>query len=432
MRWGRRGSLLVYGLIAILAIISLVILFRLRSRFDATLTDRVNDLQRVFSSRELLKTPADENINFYEIESEVAKYENRGDFGEIRIAKIIRGQEHVVYPFYYPALATAELSFPTDRHEITDKENKGWWQKLIHARVLVVRPLVSGDEHLGTLYVEVNEAPYRTVSLVIWALGAMLAASLAFLATQFRRQEKVISATTIELEEKRRELVRLERLALAGQLSANILHDLKKPVLNIRNEADEAITPFENNSSPEPAPSIFARIREQADFFLSMLKEAGFDRFVRSGEDNEYVDINDLLNRSIALVRYEQASVQLRRDFAPDLPPILADPVRLIQIFSNLVLNAYQALGGRGSVHITTSKTDDRVIVEIADNGPGIPDDLRQNIFEPFFTTKPPGQGTGLGLYIVRDIMRDLGGDITLESTPGRTHFRLTFPAHSS
>jgi len=434
MRWGRRGTLLTYGLIALLAILSLVILFRLRSRFEATLTDRVNDLQRVFSNRALLKSPSDTRISFLDIEAEVGKYENRGDFGRIRIAKKINNSEHTVYPFYEPALRRAgllplndnglETSAPLRQPTAPRPGGTAW----LANEITVERPLVADGQRLGTLFVNVNKAPLRTVSLVIWALGAMLAASLAFLATQFRRQEKVISATTIELEEKRRELVRLERLALAGQLSANILHDLKKPVLNIRNEAEEAVNPLDERAPTEAPREIFRRIQEQADFFIAMLKEAGFDRFVRAQEEREYVDLNELLQRSLALVRYEQASVQVEKHFAPDLPPVLADPIRVIQVFSNLILNAYQAMDGRGSLTLVTKHSSLLASVEIVDSGPGIPEALMTHIFEPFYTTKAPGQGTGLGLYIVRDIMLDLGGDVSVESRPGRTAFLVQFP----
>lgn len=429
MTWRRRGGLFVYGLIALMAVISLVILFRLRERFEETQAARINDLQRVFSSRELLKGPSDPNIRFYEIEAEVAKYAHRGDFGAIRIAKWINGRDHVIYPFYDPALLAAGLEPEKLLADDRDVSRPNIWQRYINATDVVVLPLESDGQRLGAVSVEVFRGALRTVSLVIWALGVMLATSLTFLATQFRRQEKVLSATTVELEEKRRELVRLERLALAGQLSANILHDLKKPVLNIRNEAAEALNPMAAEATAADTPlSVFGRIREQADFFLSMLKEAGFDRFVRAGEDREYVDVNDLLNRSVALVRYEQGSVEVRRSYSDDLAPVLADPVRLIQVFSNLILNAYQAMDGRGVLEITTVRLPAVVNVEISDSGPGISSEVLSHIFEPFYTTKPPGQGTGLGLYIVRDIVRDLGGEITLDSEPGRTVFRLDLP----
>jgi signal transduction histidine kinase len=423
-----RGNIVVYAVIAVLTVISLVVLFRLRGQFESALNGRVNDLQRVFSSRTLLKTPSDPKIVFGEIEAEAAKYENSGEFGALWVAKAFGTDQRIVYPFYYPAIDAAGIADPHVA-PLTDNGNRGILEQFISRNEMVELPLMSQGDRLGTLYVQVNYGALRTVSVVIWTLGGMLATSLAFLATQFRRQEKVISATTIELEEKRRELVRLERLALAGQLSANILHDLKKPVLNIRNEAVEALHPVNAESPVEPAPSIFSRIREQADFFLTILKEGGFDRFVRAQEELEYVDINELLDRSVALVRYEQASVQITKSFAAELPSVLAEPVRVIQVFSNLILNAYQALDGRGTLELTTWRQDSQVVVQITDSGPGIPKEQLDQVFEPFYTTKAPGEGTGLGLYIVQDILRELGGSIELNSEPGKTSFRMMFNA---
>lgn len=421
-----RGNIVIYGLIAVLTVMSLVVLFRLRAQFETAQNNRIHDLQRVFSSRSLLKIPSDYKIVFSDIEAEVAKYENRADFGTIWIAKAFGNNQRIVYPFYYPAIDAAGI---TDPHLATAERGNGrsFFERFVDRKRMKELPLMADGDQLGTLYVQVNQGALQTVNMVIWALGAMLATSLAFLASQFRRQEKVISATTIELEEKRRELVRLERLALAGQLSANILHDLKKPVLNIRNEAVEAIHPVDTSGPAEQPSDIFSRIREQADFFLSILKEAGFDRFVRAQEEREYVDLNDLLDRSLALVRYEQASVTVVKNYDTGIPAILAEPVRIIQVFSNLILNAYQAMGGRGKLELKTYQEDEHAVIEVLDNGPGIPAAQAQQVFEPFYTTKEPGQGTGLGLYIVKDIIRDLGGTITLESSAGQTRFVMRF-----
>lgn len=421
-----RPNIALYAMIAVVAVLSLLVLFRLREQFDRNLQGRVGDLQRVFSSRTLLKSPSDSRITFAEIEAEVSKYENRGDFGDIIIEKRLGETLHTVYPFYLPALQAAGL---VGKDASVVRAEGSPWRRLLSPHVERQLNLISDGEVLGRMRVDVNMTPLRTVSLVIWAMGAMLAVSLAFLAGQFRRQEKVISATTVELEEKRRELVRLERLSLAGQLSANILHDLKKPVLNIRNEADEALHPHEGYE-PESPPNIFKRMREQADFFLSVLRDGGYDRFVRSSEEREYVDINDLLERSLALVRYEQGSVQIERQFGSNLPAVLAVPVRLIQVFSNLIMNACQAMEGRGQLKITTTAIgESQVQVQLEDTGPGIPPDKLEKIFEPFFTTKAAGQGTGLGLYIAKDIIQELGGQIHVESRPGRTEFTVLLPA---
>jgi signal transduction histidine kinase len=89
---------------------------------------------------------------------------------------------------------------------------------------------------------------------------------------------------------------------------------------------------------------------------------------------------------------------------------------------------AVDAMHGRGELTLRTSLKDQTVVVEIEDNGPGIPPDIQQRIFEPFFTTKPPGSGTGLGLHIAYTIINNHNGRIGVESKPGKTIFRFTLP----
>jgi len=95
----------------------------------------------------------------------------------------------------------------------------------------------------------------------------------------------------------------------------------------------------------------------------------------------------------------------------------------------NLLDNALDAVGDKGQVEITATHELDHVVVRIVDNGPGIPEDVRARVFDAFFTTKPPGQGTGLGLDIVRRIVRMNRGDIVVESRPGRTEFKVSLLA---
>ena len=428
----QRSGAAFYGLTVLIIAISIAVLFRLQTRFENSQEQRVADLQRVFSNRDLMKTPSDFKIVFSEIESEVAKYENRGEFGPITLSKKFGKDERIVYPFYLPALESldgtgdqARLSYG---HPLPGAEE-------YNGEKVRALPLISDGVALGTLWVVVKQGALRNVSQVIWALSALLAATMALLALQFRRQEKVISRTTIELENKRRELVRLERLALAGQLSANVLHDLKKPVLNIKNEAREALAERDIElhsgvplgSSADPS---LKSIVDQTQIFFEILREGGIDKFVRAQEEHEYVDLNEMLDRSLALVRYERRNVNETRDYAPALPPVLGSPVRFIQVFSNLILNAYQAMDGRGSLAIRTrgNESEKRVIVEIEDNGPGIPPEKLTSIFDPFFTTKAPGEGTGLGLYIAREIVAEMKGELMVESKPGQTLFQILLP----
>ena len=121
--------------------------------------------------------------------------------------------------------------------------------------------------------------------------------------------------------------------------------------------------------------------------------------------------------------------IDVKRAYAPDLPRIQAYGGELNQVWTNLIDNAADALEGHGDITIRTSASEDMVIVDIEDNGPGIPKEYQQKIFDPFFTTKPPGEGTGLGLNISYGIVvQKHHGDIRLDSKPGKTQFKVSIP----
>ena len=109
-----------------------------------------------------------------------------------------------------------------------------------------------------------------------------------------------------------------------------------------------------------------------------------------------------------------------------DLPPVHASGGELNQVWANLIDNALDAVAPGGRVDITASRQLDRVVVCIADDGPGIAPEIQGRIFDPFFTTKPVGQGTGLGLDIVRRLLQRSEGEIEVQSRPGRTEFRVS------
>jgi CheY-like chemotaxis protein/anti-sigma regulatory factor (Ser/Thr protein kinase) len=118
-------------------------------------------------------------------------------------------------------------------------------------------------------------------------------------------------------------------------------------------------------------------------------------------------------------------------ELPPDLPPVRVGPARLEQVLVNLLVNAAQALEGiEGLITIRARRhAGDRIVVDVIDNGPGIPPAILARLFEPFFTTKAATSGTGLGLAISQSIVADAGGDLSVESAPGRgTTFRITLP----
>jgi signal transduction histidine kinase len=144
---------------------------------------------------------------------------------------------------------------------------------------------------------------------------------------------------------------------------------------------------------------------------------------------HERVDIHAGLESTLVMLGSKLEHIEVDTEYDRSLPRVPVYAGELNQVWTNLIDNAVQAMGGEGKLSIRTSMDDDRVRVEIGDTGPGVPAELRQRIFEPFFTTKPVGQGTGLGLDIsYRIVVARHGGDLTVESEPGNTRFIVRLP----
>jgi signal transduction histidine kinase len=165
------------------------------------------------------------------------------------------------------------------------------------------------------------------------------------------------------------------------------------------------------------------------------------------------LDINALLRRTFdaAAPTLDASRVRLDAELAAALPPVNGDPDRLQQVFINLVNNALDAMPEGGGLRVTTTFEPDgdgagtnarggaggdgtggagRIVVDFADTGTGMTEEVRAHIFDPLYTTKKRGRGTGLGLVVVRQVVSEHGGTIEVESEPGRgARFRLTFPA---
>jgi len=142
------------------------------------------------------------------------------------------------------------------------------------------------------------------------------------------------------------------------------------------------------------------------------------------------IDIHDAIEKTLVILGYKlRAGIEVIRDYDAHLPRVLADGSELNQVWTNLIDNAIDAMDGHGQVRIRTRRDGHSVLVEIADQGSGIPRELASRIFDPFFTTKEVGKGTGLGLDIVRRIVVDrCHGEISVESAPGDTRFVVRLP----
>jgi len=143
------------------------------------------------------------------------------------------------------------------------------------------------------------------------------------------------------------------------------------------------------------------------------------------------VDIHEGIESTLTMLGHKLKNVTLVRAFDRSLPRIMAYGSELNQVWTNLIDNAIHAVNGTGKICLGTSLEDNQLVVEIVDDGPGIPPEVQAHMFEPFFTTKSVGTGTGLGLIISNRIIGDRhGGEIEFESRPGETRFKVRLPIH--
>ena len=146
--------------------------------------------------------------------------------------------------------------------------------------------------------------------------------------------------------------------------------------------------------------------------------------------DRQRVDVHEGLDQTLTMLGHviRKQSVHVVRQYGDDVPEVSAYPGEINQVWTNLLDNALDAAGEGGRIEIATRVEGALVCVTVTDDGPGVPEDVRERVFEPFFTTKEPGQGTGLGLDIARRIVMQHEGTIELESEPGRTAFEVCLP----
>jgi signal transduction histidine kinase len=145
------------------------------------------------------------------------------------------------------------------------------------------------------------------------------------------------------------------------------------------------------------------------------------------------VDIQHSIENTLTIMHHKlKRGITVTRDYAPGLPKVMASGSELNQVWTNLIDNAADAMNGNGKLGIRVARENDFILVEIADNGPGIPPEVKSRIFDPFFTTKGVGEGTGLGLDVVNRIVKNVHGQINVTSVPGDTRFQVRIPIQAA
>lgn len=232
-----------------------------------------------------------------------------------------------------------------------------------------------------------------------------------------------------ELEKTQVQLLQAEKMASLGELAAGVAHQINNPLGGITLFAKLML---EDYDLEEAIRNDLQRILKDAERCRDTVKELlEFARQTRHIMQPH--DINQAISRTLFLLENQSLfhNIEIGKLFGDKLPPVQADIQQLNHLFMNIILNAAQAMEGKGKLTINTSQvaSGQDVCVEISDSGPGIPEDILPRIFEPFFTTKEEGKGTGLGLSLAYGIVKSHRGQITARNKPdGGAVFTITFP----
>ena len=247
---------------------------------------------------------------------------------------------------------------------------------------------------------------------------------------EVERLNAELTGTLTRLQGAQAELVVAERMATVGRLSLKVAHEVRNPIAAIELNAELVgdLVRERGGADMEEAATLVTAIREQVNALDAITEEyLAFARFPRPQYDED--SVNEMVAALVEFVRPVAARQGSTVEATTDqtVPPMAIDRTLLRQSILNLVKNGLEALGRGGKLTVSTRRVNDHVEIAIQDTGPGIASDVGKRLFEQFFTTKP--QGTGLGLYISRQIIEEHGGTLRWESAPGAgTTFTATLP----
>lgn len=250
------------------------------------------------------------------------------------------------------------------------------------------------------------------------------------LARSHAELEARVEARTAELHRAHTRLVHQEKVAALGTLAAGLAHEIGNPLASMSSELEM----LERMWDPEDARSALPVLREQVGRMARLLREL-VDLGRPPSKVTSEVGPRALLDEVARLLRHDPRSKGIEVSVQGEvLRPLQTQRDGLVQVLVNLGLNALDALAGQegGQVVLTVSGDERWCVIDIWDNGPGLPPEDPRRVFDPFFTTKPPGEGTGLGLFVSTRIMQQLEGRLEHVPDENGTRFRVTLPTTAS
>ena len=320
-----------------------------------------------------------------------------------------------------------------------------------------------GDIACGTRVLELHLAPIDgTSDPALFGATFRDVTALREQEEELRRRNADLEAVQAQMRASQEQLIHTEKLASIGQLAAGIAHEINNPMGYVQSnletlvtytqhllgliEGYERIAPAQGNDAIQDMrrrfdidfvrtdlPQLLAESREGAERVRQIVKD--LKDFSRSDASEAWklADLHRGLDSTLNIVWNElKYKVKLVKQFG-NLPYVRCVPSELNQVFLNLLVNAGHAIGDNGTITLRTAVQDGFAVIEIQDDGSGIPPEQLEKIFQPFYTTKPAGKGTGLGLSISQGIVKKHGGRIEVDSALGAgTTFRVLLPLEAA
>ncbi len=301
-----------------------------------------------------------------------------------------------------------------------------------------VRDFIGGDQrqHLTTAFASAIAGQHHAAVTVMLPTRRGPVRSVWSIAPVGRTDGPVEAVVAIgqdqsKIDALQQQVVRAERLATLGELAAGVVHELNNPLTSITVYAEYLVRKLEAAGGEPSDIEKMRRIGASAQRILRFSRD--LVQYARpSKKEQESVDLAQVVRQSVSICEHlvERGGIALTIDVDPELPVVQAVAGQIEQVLINLITNAVHAVESGGHVIVRAVPSGPAaVMLEVGDSGPGVPPDDQERIFEPFFTTKPDGKGTGLGLPIVRNIVEEHRGQISVATSElGGAAFRVILP----
>jgi signal transduction histidine kinase len=325
----------------------------------------------------------------------------------------------------WKVITTGELVYYPDANNLSPRLRLAGRDLGIHALLSI--PVKLGNEVLGVIhFASIRKASFTEQQLnFLSSLGNQIGMAITKVKIfeQMNQQTQELKVLFENLKSAQERLIQSEKLAYLGKLLSNLAHEVNNPLTPILGYSRLLLDkPNVDTGRRQSALEVIHKSASRLKNVIENLLSFSQDR--KPGR--EYVDINCLIEKALELRGYDLkvGEISIIKDLSPELPRIVADPNQIQQVFTNIIINAEQAMADAGNWGqlkvITRIKGEGVVMISFADNGPGIPKEILGKVFDPFITTKPVGKGEGLGLSISYGIIMDHGGDFYALSEEGK------------